>query len=56
MKKKGRAPGFNARWWTDECKAAAHALRDAQSPDDISRLNHELKRITRRAKTDWANV
>jgi hypothetical protein len=26
MKRKGTAPGFNARWWTDECKAVAHSL------------------------------
>jgi hypothetical protein len=55
MKKKGIALGFNAHWWTDECKVAAHALRDAQDPADISRLNKELKRITRRAKMEWAN-
>jgi hypothetical protein len=33
MKRKGTAPGFNTRWWTDECKAAAHALQDAQALD-----------------------
>jgi hypothetical protein len=55
MKKKGTAPGFNARWWTDKCKVAAHALRDAQDPADISRLNKELKRITQHAKMEWAN-
>jgi hypothetical protein len=55
MKRKGTAPGFNARWWTDECKAAAHTLWDAQSPEDIRRLNQELKCITRRAKIKWAN-
>jgi hypothetical protein len=55
MKRKGTAPGFNARWWMDECKAAAHALRDAQTPEDIQRLNRDLKRITQRAKIKWAN-
>jgi hypothetical protein len=33
MKRKGTAPGFNARWWNDDCKAAAHALRDATTPE-----------------------
>jgi hypothetical protein len=26
VKCKGTAPGFNAWWWTDKCKAAAHSL------------------------------
>jgi hypothetical protein len=43
MKKKGTAPGFNTRWWTDECKVAAHALCNAQDPADIHQLNKELK-------------
>jgi hypothetical protein len=55
MKRKGMAPGFNTRWWNDECKTAAHALRDALTPEDKHRLNHELKWVTRRAKTEWAN-
>jgi hypothetical protein len=29
MKQKSTAPGFNAHWWTDNCKAAAHALHTA---------------------------
>jgi hypothetical protein len=55
MKQKGTAPGFNTRWWTNECKTAAHALWDAQTPEDTRRLNHELKRVTRQAKMEWAN-
>jgi hypothetical protein len=55
MKCKGTALGFNARWWNDDCKMAAHALRDATTPEDRRRLNHDLKRITRRAKMEWAN-
>jgi hypothetical protein len=55
MKRKGTAPGFNARWWTDECKAAAQALRHAEDPEDIRRLNQQLKQVTRRAKREWAN-
>jgi hypothetical protein len=47
MKRKGTAPGFNARWWTDDCKAAAHVLQDVQAPEDIQRLNQELKHVTR---------
>jgi hypothetical protein len=55
MKRKGTAPGFNARWWNDDCKTAAHALRDATTPDDSRRLHIALKRITKRAKMEWAN-
>jgi hypothetical protein len=55
MKRKGTAPGFNTRWWNDECKTAAHALRDAQTPEDTRRLNLTLKRVTRWAKMEWAN-
>jgi hypothetical protein len=55
MKCKGTAPGFNTCWWNDECKAAAHALRNADDPADIHRLNRELKMVTKRAKQDWAN-
>jgi hypothetical protein len=55
MKRKGTAPGFNARWWNDDCKEAAHALRDATTPDDSRRLHKALKQITKRAKMEWAN-
>jgi hypothetical protein len=55
MKKKGTALGFNAHWWMDECKVAAHTLHNTQDPADISRLNKELKQITRCAKMEWAN-
>jgi hypothetical protein len=27
MKTVGAAPGFNSRWWNDECKEAAKAMR-----------------------------
>jgi hypothetical protein len=55
MKRKGTAPSFNARWWNDECKTAAHALRDATEPEVRQQLGHTLKQVTRRAKREWAN-
>jgi hypothetical protein len=55
MKRKGTAPGFNARWWNDECKTTALALRNAQTPDNKCQLNLMLKRVTCRAKMEWAN-
>jgi hypothetical protein len=55
MKHKGTAPGFNAHWWSDECKAAAHTLRNAEDPEDIHQLNQQLKQVTRWAKREWAN-
>jgi hypothetical protein len=55
MKRKGTAPGYNACWWTNECKAAAHALRDTTDPEEIWHLNHTLKQVTHQAKKEWAN-
>jgi hypothetical protein len=55
MKRKGTAPGFNARWWNDDCKKAAHTLRDATTPEDSRLLHKALKQITKRAKMEWAN-
>jgi hypothetical protein len=55
MKRKGTAPGFNARWWTEECKTATHTLQEATNPEDRREHNHELKQVTRCAKMEWAN-
>jgi hypothetical protein len=55
MKQKGSAPGFNARWWNDECKTAAYTLQNASELDNICRLNKELKTVTQHTKWEWAN-
>ena len=55
MKRKGAAPGFNSRWWNDDCREAAEAVRSAESDKDRQRLSKELKRVTQRAKREWAD-
>jgi hypothetical protein len=56
MKKIGAAPGFNSRWWNDECRAAAKAMRDSFWTDAEQRAaNRHLKDVVRRAKKDWAD-
>jgi hypothetical protein len=56
MKKVGSAPGFNSRWWNDECRAAAKAMHDGFWNDAEQRAaNHQLKKVVREAKREWAN-
>ena len=45
MRKKGAVPGFNAKWWNDDCRALAKQLREAESDDTKSALAAELKRL-----------
>jgi hypothetical protein len=56
MKSVGAAPGFNSRWWNDECKAAAAATKGGFWTDEEAReANRHLKRVVREAKRSWAN-
>jgi hypothetical protein len=56
MKTVSAAPGFNSRWWNDECKAAAKAMRDGFWTDAEQRAaNRHLKEVVRKAKKDWAD-
>jgi hypothetical protein len=56
MKTVSAAPGFNSRWWNDECKAAAKAMRDGFWTDaEQSAANRHLKEVVRKAKKDWAD-
>jgi hypothetical protein len=56
MKTVGAAPGFNSRWWNDECKAAAKAMRGGFWTDAEQRAaNCHLKKVVREAKRDWAD-
>jgi hypothetical protein len=56
MKTVGAAPGFNLRWWNDECKAAATATRGGFWTEEEARhANRHLKKVVREAKRNWAN-
>jgi hypothetical protein len=56
MKSVGAAPGFNSRWWNDECKAVAAATKGGFWTDEEAReANRHLKRVVREAKRSWAN-
>jgi hypothetical protein len=56
MKSAGAAPGFNSRWWNDECKAAAAATKGGFWTEEEARAaNAHLKKVVREAKRSWAN-
>jgi hypothetical protein len=56
MKPVGAAPGFNSRWWNDECKAAALATKGGfWTEDEARQANKHLKQVVREAKRSWAN-
>jgi hypothetical protein len=56
MKTVGAAPGFNSRWWNDDCKAAAKAMRGGFWTDAEQRAaNKHLKDVVRKAKKAWAD-
>jgi hypothetical protein len=56
MKTVGTAPGFNSRWWNDECREAAKAMRDGFWTDEAQcAANKHLKKVVREAKRSWAN-
>lgn len=55
MKKRGAAPGFNAKWWNEECREAARAVRGANTPEDRAEVARTLKRIIQRRKREWAD-
>jgi hypothetical protein len=56
MKTVGSAPGFNSRWWNDDCRAAAKVMRDGFWTDEEQHAaNRHLKDVVRKAKRDWAD-
>jgi hypothetical protein len=56
MKTVGVAPGFNSRWWNDECRAAARAMREGFWNNEEQRAaNINLKKVVKAAKRKWAN-
>jgi hypothetical protein len=56
MKSVGAAPGFNSRWWNDECREAAKAMHKGFWNDAEQRTaNNHLKKVVRKAKREWAN-
>jgi hypothetical protein len=56
MKTVGTAPGFNSRWWNDECKTAAKAMRGGFWMEaEQHAANRHLKAVVRRAKREWAD-
>jgi hypothetical protein len=56
MKTVGAAPGFNSRWWNNECRLAAQAMKDGFWSDEEQRAaNKHLKKVVREAKRQWAD-
>jgi hypothetical protein len=56
MKSVGATPGFNSRWWNDECKAAALATKGGfWTEEEARQANKHLKQVVREAKRNWAN-
>jgi hypothetical protein len=56
MKTVGTAPGFNSRWWNDECRTAARAMREGFWTEEEQRAaNKHLKKVVREAKRQWAD-
>jgi hypothetical protein len=56
MKTVGVALGFNSRWWNNECKAAAQAMRGGFWTDEEQQAaNLHLKKVVKVAKREWAN-
>lgn len=55
MKKKGNAPGFNAKWWTEECQELACHTREAGSVEEHTFLTTKLKRVIQTTKQRWAD-
>jgi hypothetical protein len=56
MKTVGAAPGFNSRWWNNECRIAAQAMKDGFWSDEEQRAaNKHLKKVVREAKKQWAD-
>ena len=55
MKRQGTVPGFNAKWWNEECREAARAVRGANTPEDRAEVARMLKRIIQWRKREWAD-
>jgi hypothetical protein len=56
MKTVGTAPGFNSRWWNDDCRAAAKAMQEGfWNEADQHAANAHLKKVVKNAKREWAN-
>jgi hypothetical protein len=56
MKKVSTAPGFNSRWWNNECRATAQAMRGGFWTEEEQHVaNQHLKKVVQNAKQDWAN-
>jgi hypothetical protein len=56
MKMVGAAPGFNSRWWNEDCRAAAKAMRGGfWNEADQRTANQHLKKVVRSTKREWAN-
>jgi hypothetical protein len=56
MKTVGLAPGFNSRWWNEECRLAARAMKEGFWTDEAQRAaNKHLKKVVREAKRQWAD-
>jgi hypothetical protein len=57
MKHKHIPKSNGNRWWNGECRQATDALRTASADGDeetIKTANANLKRVTRKAKREWA--
>jgi hypothetical protein len=56
MKTVGVVPCFNSRWWNEECRDTARAMREGFWSDEEQRAaNKHLKKVVREAKRRWAD-
>ena len=55
LKKRGAVPGFNSRWWNEECRNLAKQVREEKDLDVKVDLAKELKKVIARTKRSWAD-
>ena len=55
LKKRGAVPGFNSKWWNEECRSLAKLVREEKNPDEKVVLARELKKVIARTKRVWAD-
>ena len=55
LKKRGAVPGFNSKWWNEECRSLAKMVQEENDPDVKVVLARELKKVIARTKREWAD-
>jgi hypothetical protein len=56
MKQVRAAPGFNSRWWNDECWSTAKVMKEGfWTEEEQCVANRHLKKVVQEAKCNWVN-